>query len=152
MAIERSGVLETRLVELRGRDPTIELPVKAEWGPNVYVSVLAVRGRVREVPWYSMFSWGWRSPADWWRATAQMQIIGKRHYGKKAAPAGGGGGQFPTRELFDTLLLWNPQVLVDARGEALVKVPLNDSLSPCRSTSGSSNGRCPPRRPARATA
>ncbi|CAG1017960.1 partial Alpha-2-macroglobulin, partial [Burkholderiaceae bacterium] len=242
VAIERNGIIDTRLVELRGRDPTIELPVKAEWGPNVYVSVLAVRGRVREVPWYSMFSWGWRSPAEWWRAyrdegrayqpptamvdlskpafklgiaeiqvgiarhrlkvevtpdkttypiravsqvrvkvslpdgrpapagtevalaavdeallelapntswdllkamirqrahgietaTAQMQIIGKRHYGKKAAPAGGGGGQFPTRELFDTLLLWDPRVLLDARGEALVKVPLNDSLTSFR--------------------
>jgi hypothetical protein len=65
-------------------------------------------------------------------STAQMQIIGKRHYGKKAAPAGGGGGQFPTRELFDTLLLWNPRVLLDANGEALVNVPLNDSLTSFR--------------------
>ncbi|HEX3138755.1 MAG TPA: alpha-2-macroglobulin family protein, partial [Rhizobacter sp.] len=62
-------------------------------------------------------------------ATAQMQIIGKRHFGKKAAPAGGGGGEFPTRELFDTLLLWNPRVLLDANGEAVVSVPLNDSLT-----------------------
>jgi uncharacterized protein YfaS (alpha-2-macroglobulin family) len=242
VAIERSGIVETRTVELDGRDPTIELPVKADWAPNVYVSVLAVRGRVREVPWYSLFSWGWRSPAEWWRdyrdegrtyqpptamvdlskpafkyglaeievgiaahrlkvdvtpdkttypiratsrvrvkvalpdgrpapagtelalaavdeallelmpndtwdllqamirkrgygietATAQMQIIGKRHYGRKAAPPGGGGGQFPTRELFDTLLLWNPRVLLDANGEAVVDVPLNDSLTSFR--------------------
>lgn len=242
VAVERNGIVDSRVVELRGRDPTIELPVKAEWGPNVYVSVLAVRGRVRDVPWYSAFTWGWRSPSEWWRAyrdegrhfqaptalvdlskpafklgiaeievgiarhrlkvdvtpdktsypiratsqvrvkvslpggkpapagtevalaavdeallelmpndswellkamirkrghgietaTAQMQIIGKRHYGKKAAPAGGGGGQFPTRELFDTLLLWNPRVVLDANGEALVKVPLNDSLTAFR--------------------
>ncbi|HEY1091751.1 MAG TPA: alpha-2-macroglobulin family protein, partial [Burkholderiaceae bacterium] len=65
-------------------------------------------------------------------ATAQMQIIGKRHFGKKAAPPGGGGGQFPTRELFDTLLLWKPNVLLDAKGEALVEVPLNDSLTSFR--------------------
>jgi len=25
-------------------------------------------------------------------ATAQMQVVGKRHYGIKAQPAGGGGG------------------------------------------------------------
>ena len=48
------------------RDPTIELPVKAELGPNVYVSVLAVRGRLREVPWYSFFQWGWKTPGEWW--------------------------------------------------------------------------------------
>jgi uncharacterized protein YfaS (alpha-2-macroglobulin family) len=242
LAIERNGIIETRAVELDGRDPTIELPVKAEWAPNVFVSVLAVRGRVREVPWYSLFSWGWKSPVEWWHAwrdegqayqaptamvdlakpafkfgiteievgtashrlkvdvvpdkatypvrgtsqvrikvtlpdgrsapagtevalaavdeallavrpndswnlfdamirrrdyavetaTAQMQIIGKRHFGKKAAPPGGGGGQFPARELFDTLLLWNPSVVLDARGEAVVQVPLNDALTSFR--------------------
>jgi len=242
VAIERNGILETRSVELDGRDPTIELPVQADWAPNVFVSVLAVRGRVREVPWYSLFTWGWRTPVQWWHAwrdegrdwqaptamvdlakpafrfgiaeievgnaahrlkvdvsadkqsypiratsqvrikvtlpdgrpapagtevmlaavdealltlkpndswnlfdamirrrdygvetaTAQMQIIGKRHFGKKAAPAGGGGGQFPTRELFDTLLLWNPAVVLDAKGEAQVAVPLNDSLTSFR--------------------
>ena len=242
LAIERNGIVETRTFELDGRDPTIELPVKAEWAPNVFVSVLAVRGRVREVPWYSLFTWGWKSPVEWWHAwrdegqdyqpptamvdlakpafkfgiaeievgtaahrlkvdvvpdkatypirgtsqvrvkvtlpdgrtapagtevtlaavdeallslkpndswdlfdamirrrdyavetaTAQMQIIGKRHFGKKAAPPGGGGGQFPTRELFDTLLLWNPTVVLDAKGEAVVPVPLNDSLTSFR--------------------
>ena len=242
LAIERNGIVDTRVVELDGRDPTIELPIKAEWAPNVFVSVLAVRGRVREVPWYSLFTWGWKSPTEWWHAwrdegqdyqpptamvdlakpafkfgiteievgtaahrlkvdvvpdkstypiratsqvrvkvtlpdgsaapagtevtlaavdeallslkpndswdlfgamirhrdyavetaTAQMQIIGKRHFGKKAAPPGGGGGQFPTRELFDTLLLWNPSVVLDAKGEAVVPVPLNDSLTSFR--------------------
>ncbi len=242
VAIERNGIIEQFTVELNGQDPTIDVPVKAEWAPNVYVSVLAVRGRVVEVPWYSFFTWGWRSPGAWWRAyrddgqqyqeptamvdlskpafkygiaeievgmashvlkvevqpdkssypirstsqvrvkvslpdgkpvpagtevtlvavdeallelkpneswdllnamikprgygietaTAQMQIIGKRHYGKKAAPAGGGGGDFPTRELFDTLLLWNSSVVLDTKGEASVKVPLNDSLTSFR--------------------
>lgn len=239
VAIERDGILETRTMALDGRNPTIELPVKSEWGPNVFVSVLAVRGRVREVPWYSFFEWGWKSPGEWWNAwrhdgevvkaptalvdlsrpafklgiaeievgtaghrlgvevttdkpsypiraqvqvrlkvtlpdgrpapagtevavaavdeallellsndswdllaamvrrrdheietaTAQMQIIGKRHFGRKAAAAGGGGGQFPTRELFDTLLLWNPRVVLDAEGRAALTVPLNDSLT-----------------------
>ncbi|MET0383278.1 MAG: MG2 domain-containing protein, partial [Burkholderiaceae bacterium] len=242
VAVERNGIAQTRVVELDGRDPTIELPVQADWAPNVFVSVLAVRGRVRDVPWYSFFSWGWRSPVGWWRAwrdegrdyqpptamvdlgkpafkfgiaeievgaaahrlkvdvmpdkpsypiravgrvrvrvtlpdgrpapagtevtlaavdeallalkandswnlfdamirrrdyavetaTAQMQVIGKRHFGKKAAPPGGGGGQFPTRELFDTLLLWNPAVALDSKGEAVVAVPLNDSLTSFR--------------------
>ena len=242
IAIERNGIIETRNIEINDRDPTIEIAVKPEWAPNVYISVLAVRGRVREVPWYSLFTWGWRSPSEWWQAyrgegqsyqaptamvdlskpafkygiaeiqvgaaahqlkvevtpdkssyairamshvrvkvslpngqpapggtevaiaavdeallelspndtwdllnkmirqrgygmemaTAQMQIIGKRHFGKKAAPPGGGGGQFAARELFDTLLLWNPTVLLDAKGEAIINVPLNDSLTSFR--------------------
>lgn len=61
--------------------------------------------------------------------TAQLQVTGKRHFGKKAVPAGGGGGRSATRELFDTLLYWNPLVKLDGKGEAQVEVPLNDSLT-----------------------
>ncbi len=237
VAIEREGVIDTRVVQLRGENPTVELKVEPGWGPNVYVSVLAVRGRIREVPWYSFFTWGFKAPRDWWTAfwydgkeylaptalvdlskpayrlgvaelhvgvkaheisvqvtpdqasypvrgqakvrvkatlangkpaahaelslavvdqallelspnpswqlldamyqrrpwgvqtaTAQMEIIGRRHYGRKAVPAGGGGGRSPTRELFDTLLLWQPSVVLDEKGEAVVTVPLNDTL------------------------
>ena len=28
-----------------------------------------------------------------WTSTAQMQVVGKRHYGRKAVPHGGGGGR-----------------------------------------------------------
>jgi len=239
VAVEREGVIETRTLRLTGRDPTVEVKIREDWAPNVYVSVLAVRGRLREVPWTSLFTWGWRSPLEWWRArsserpayrpptalvdlskpafrfgiaeievgteanqlevavtpertvyaprqtarvklkvtlpgggpapagsevavaavdqallelepnrswellkamlqhrryavdtaSAQMQVIGKRHYGRKALPAGGGGGMAPTRELFDTLLLWKPRLALDAQGEAWVEVPLNDSLT-----------------------
>jgi uncharacterized protein YfaS (alpha-2-macroglobulin family) len=65
-------------------------------------------------------------------ATAQMQVIGKRHFGLKALPHGGGGGKQPTRELFDTLLLWKGRVFLDAKGEAWVDIPLNDSLTSFR--------------------
>src|SRR5205085_3918530 len=34
--------------------------------------------------------------------SAHMEIIGRRHYGRKAVPAGGGGGKSPTRELLET--------------------------------------------------
>ena len=64
--------------------------------------------------------------------TAQMQVTGKRHFGKKAVPAGGGGGKLPTRELFDTLLFWRANLQLDARGEAEVEIPLNDSLTAFR--------------------
>lgn len=240
VAIEREGVIDTRVVTLRGNDPTIELKIEPGWAPNVYVSVLALRGRIREVPWYSFFSWGWREPLSWVRAfwfngreyqaptamvdlakpsfklgvaalkvglgphtldvsvtpdqpqygvrqkasvkvrvtqggqplagtvvafaavdegllalrdnpswnlldamlqarpwgvetsTAQGEIVGRRHHGRKAVAAGGGGGRGGARELFDTLLLWRPDVLLDAKGEAVIEVPLNDSLTSFR--------------------
>ncbi|TDM05404.1 MAG: alpha-2-macroglobulin [Ideonella sp. MAG2] len=245
VSIEREGILDTRIVQLRGDKPIIELPIpkaagERSWAPNVYVSVMVLRGRVRDVPWYSFFTWGWRSPSEWWQAwrhegvdyqaptamvdlskpsfklgvaalriglaehelavsvtadkasyavrdkakvtvrvtrggqpfagasvafaavdesllalkandswhlldalmqprgwgvetsTAQGEIIGRRHYGKKAAPAGGGGGRNPTRELFDTLLLWRAELTLDANGQAQLEVPLNDSLTKFR--------------------
>ncbi len=238
LTVEREGILHTEVVQLTGQDPTIELKVKDGWGPNVYVSVLALRGRLREVPWYSFFTWGFKAPREWWTSfwfegkefvaptalvdlskpafrlgvaeirvgtqahqlavsvtadkesyavrsqakvtikvklpngqpaanaevalaavdqallelmpntswnlldamlqrrswgvetsTAQMEIIGRRHYGRKAVAAGGGGGHSGTRELLDTLLLWNPSVKLDANGSATVTVPLNDALT-----------------------
>ena len=241
VSIEREGIIETQVVQLNGQDPTVRLQVKEGWGPNVYVSVLALRGRLREVPWYSFFTWGFKAPREWWSSfwyegreyvaptalvdlskpafrlglaeirvgtqahqlavsvkadkdsypvrgqakvtvqvklpggqpaanaevalaavdeallelmpntswslldamlqrrawgvetsTAQMEIIGRRHYGRKAVPAGGGGGRSNTRELLDTLLLWNPKLQLDAQGQAVVNVPLNDALTSFR--------------------
>lgn len=240
VAVEREGVIDTRVVTLRGDDPTVELKIEKGWGPNVYVSVLALRGRIRDVPWYSFFTWGWKEPLNWVRSfwyegreyqaptamvdlskpafklgvaalkvgiashelkvsvtsdkpqytvrgkaiakvkvvfdgkplagtevafvavdegllalrnneswdllntmiqqrawgvetsTAQSEIIGRRHYGRKAVAAGGGGGRGSTRELFDTLLVWKPDLVLDANGEATVEVPLNDSLTSFR--------------------
>ncbi|MDB5758966.1 MAG: exported extracellular alpha-helical protein, partial [Burkholderia sp.] len=245
VAIEREGVMETSVVTLSGSSPVIRVPVTAAHAPNIYVSVLAVRPRLREVRWYSFFSWGWREPRNWladfrayqapgptvdlarpafrfgvaeigvgaashqlavkvstpqasfpvrgramatvqvnlpdgkpaagaevalaavdeallelqpnnsWNllpamlqrrsygvqtATAQLQIVGKRHYGRKAMPPGGGGGRAVTRELLDTLLLWQPAVLLDANGRAQVEVPLNDALSGFRIVAVATSG------------
>jgi len=65
-------------------------------------------------------------------ATAQMQVIGKRHFGRKAVAPGGGGGRGSARELFDTLLVWRARVPLDANGNATVEIPLNDSLTSFR--------------------
>ena len=238
LTVEREGILQSRVVQLNGQDPTVQIKVQEDWGPNVYVSVLALRGRLREVSWYSFFTWGYKAPREWWTSfwyegreyvaptalvdlskpafrlgvaeirvgtqahqldvsvkadkesypvrgkaqvhiqvklpngqpaanaevalaavdqallelmpndswnllesmlqrrawgvetsTAQMEIIGRRHYGRKAVPAGGGGGHSGARELLDTLLLWNPRVQLDANGSATVTVPLNDALT-----------------------
>lgn len=45
-------------------------------------------------------------------------MIGKRHFGRKAMAPGGDGGRAPTRELFDTLVHWNPRVVLDTQGRA----------------------------------
>lgn len=71
VAVEREGILHQEVVQLSGDDPTVALKVDPAWGPNVYVSVLAVRGRVHEVPWTSFFRWGYKSPRQWWRAFRQ---------------------------------------------------------------------------------
>lgn len=235
ITVEREGVMRSEVRKLSGRDPWIDLKIDKDWTPNVYVGVTVLRGRLRDVPWYSFFNWGWKAPLDWWRewrasadyqpptamvdlskpsfklgmaaieigrgrhalqvevipqqtqygvrqtaqvklkvtqdgrpvpdaqiafaavdegllalapnaswnlldgmiqnrawgvwtSTGHSEIIGRRHYGRKAVAAGGGGG-FATRELFDTLLTWQPVVQANAQGEALVQVPLNDSLT-----------------------
>lgn len=65
-------------------------------------------------------------------ATAQSLVIGKRHFGLKALPIGGDGGGALRRELFDTLLYWNPSVALDNQGRARVEVKLNDSTTSFR--------------------
>ncbi len=233
VTVEREGVLHRFVTELRGRSPVVELPVEAEYAPNVFVSVLAVRGRVGAFrswladqardfgvaeallgdggrptalvdlskPAYRLgaaqIRVGWapyrldvavepersvyrvRDPVklrvrarladgtpppagaevavavvdegllslapneSWqlldammghrglevWTATAQMQVVGKRHYGRKAVPHGGGGGREQARELFDTLVAWHGRVILDDAGEAELEVTLNDSLT-----------------------
>ncbi|MEP7329771.1 MAG: alpha-2-macroglobulin family protein, partial [Betaproteobacteria bacterium] len=73
-------------------------------------------------------------------ATAQMQVIGKRHFGRKAIAPGGGGGRASSRELFDTLLLWKARVPLDDAGNATVEIPLNDSLTSFRIVAVASSG------------
>ena len=184
VTVEREGVLRGFVTTLSGKQPLVKLPIDAADAPNVYVSVLAVRGRIakpegtRKVDADTAVSAlvdlnkpafrlgnarlrvGWKphrldvavtpdrklygvreqanvqivvtradgtplpagsevaiaavdeallqlSPnTSWslldammgerglevWTATAQMQVVGKRHYGRKAVPAGGGGG------------------------------------------------------------
>ncbi|MFO1468251.1 MAG: alpha-2-macroglobulin family protein [Steroidobacteraceae bacterium] len=67
-------------------------------------------------------------------STAQMQVVGKRHYGRKAVTHGGGGGRERdrARDQFDSLLRWTARVRLDAGGNAELDVPMNDSLSSFR--------------------
>jgi uncharacterized protein YfaS (alpha-2-macroglobulin family) len=257
VTVEREGVIDSFVTRLSGREPVIEVPVKDDYAPNIYVSVLAVRGRVSgwrawladmtrkyhlplrfdggtetalvdlnkpafklgvasiRVGWSAQRlavsvkpqrevyrvreralvdvevrrengaalpagaeialaavdegllelrandSWALldfmmnERPLEVWTSTAQMQVVGKRHYGRKAVVHGGGGGRAGARELFDTLVLWKGRVRLDANGRARIEVPLNDSLTsfrivasraPERSTSEPAPPTCGPRR------
>lgn len=234
VTVMRDGVIDSFVTTLSGKDPVVEVAMKPGYAPDVYVSVLAVRGRVAgwrlwladlarrwDLPWLSRdaasptalvdlakpsyrlgiakLTVGWdrhqlgvtvasdrpsypvRStaqakvtvvppkgrplpgdaeiafaavdeallqlqPNESWDllaammaerplgvsfATAQTQVVGKRHYGRKAVAAGGGGGAGAAlvRRDFNPVLLWRARVPLDARGQALVPLRLNDSLS-----------------------
>ena len=47
VVVEREGIIDTRIVTLRDDGLTIELKIDKAWGPNLFVSVLALRGRIR---------------------------------------------------------------------------------------------------------
>jgi uncharacterized protein YfaS (alpha-2-macroglobulin family) len=228
VTIEREGVLGSYVTTLKGSDPVIEVPMPAAYAPDVFVSVMAVRGRV-EKGWWDWFrelfgtreqapaptalvdlakpayrlgiakvKVGWEgnqlgvdvrankekfsareaatvdvavkrpdgaparsaeiafaavdeallqlAPNDSWdvltammgerplsvlTSTAQTQVVGKRHYGRKAVEAGGGGGDASAlnRENFQPVLLWKGRVPLDANGHARLQVPLSDALS-----------------------
>jgi len=214
VTVEREGIVEAFTTTLSGKSPVVEIPVRGNFAPNVYVSVLAVRGRVagvaptatvdlarpafrlgiaeihvgwkahelsvavapaREVyrvrekarvrvrvrraaggplppgsevavaavdegllelsrngSWDLLRAMMGRRPYEASTSTGTMQVVGKRHFGLKALPPGGGGGKQATRELFDTLLFWRPRVPLDESGEAEVDIPLNDSLTSFR--------------------
>lgn len=46
VSIEREGVLDTYVREITRDNPVVEVPLKKHYAPNVFASVLAIRGRV----------------------------------------------------------------------------------------------------------
>jgi Large extracellular alpha-helical protein len=212
LTIEREGVLDAKVVEVNSENPSFEIPIKAEYAPNVVISAFAIRGRVDTSkptalldlakPAFKLgmteLKVGWKQhqlkvevttdkntyqvresakvkvkvtdaqgkPAanaevslaavdegllelrdnkSWdilssmmalhqhkvMTATVQSFIVGKRHFGLKALPIGG-DGRGNARELFETLLYWNPTVKLNTQGEATLTIPLNDSLTSFR--------------------
>jgi hypothetical protein len=236
VTVEREGVLSSFVTELSGKDPVVEVKLPGAYAPNVYVSVMAVRGRIGgwrlwladlarrwHLPFLSRegasptalvdlakpsyrigitrLRVGWEghrldvavradrsryavrqraavdvrvtdaagrparqgeiafaavdeallqlAPNESWKvldammgertldvltSTAQMQVVGKRHYGRKAVAPGGGGGDASgvTRDNFQPVLLWKGRVTLDGDGRARVAVPLSDALSSFR--------------------
>ena len=238
VSVLRDGVIDSFVTTLSGKDPVVDVQLKRGYAPDVYVAVLAVRGRVAgwrlwladlarrwDLPWLSRdgaqptalvdlakpsyrfglakIRVGWDDhrlgvrvatdaptyavrkvattsvqvtppkgrtlpagseiafaaideallqlrPNDSWdvltammadrplsvlTSTAQTQVVGKRHYGRKAVAAGGGGGEGAggtVRRDFNPLLLWRGRVPLDAGGRATIPVAMNDSLSAFR--------------------
>ncbi|MGC4090094.1 MAG: MG2 domain-containing protein [Polyangiaceae bacterium] len=50
VTVQRGGVLWHRIVALKGPMPTVEVPMRTEYFPNVFVSVHLVRGRIQAAP------------------------------------------------------------------------------------------------------
>jgi uncharacterized protein YfaS (alpha-2-macroglobulin family) len=233
VTVEREGVLSSFVTNISGKDPVIAVPLDGSYAPDVFISVMAVRGRIAgwrlwladfarkwHLPFFQDAAYptatvdlakpsyrigiakvrvGWEahelhvavraereayhvreqarvgvrvlgpdgkaprsaeiafaavdeallqlSPNDSWKlldemmderplsvltSTAQTQVVGKRHYGRKALATGGGGGgdlSALTRADFRPVLLWKGRVPLDAEGRAVLTVPLADSLS-----------------------
>ena len=244
VTVEREGVMSSFVTQLSGKNPQVEVKLPASYAPNVYVSVMAVRGRVNgsklwisdlakrwNLPFgqgdaanptatvdlakpsyrigYAKVRVGWEGhklgvkvkadrekyavrdkaqvsiavrdpdgkparsadvtfvavdeallqlmPNKSWNlleammgernlevatSTAQMQVVGKRHFGKKAVAAGGGGGDASgvNRENFQPVLLWQGKVALDGNGVGHVEVPLSDALSRFRLVAVATNG------------
>ncbi|MEL6345987.1 MAG: alpha-2-macroglobulin family protein [Myxococcota bacterium] len=48
LTLERDGVMEQRVIEIKGDTPEIEIPITGEMAPNVFASVALVRGRIHD--------------------------------------------------------------------------------------------------------
>ncbi|MDD3845823.1 MAG: MG2 domain-containing protein [Syntrophorhabdaceae bacterium] len=222
VTVEREGVMDAYIKKVSRENPVIDIPVKSNYVPNVFVSALVVRGRLAGTQPTALFdpgkpayrlgiaevrvgwkphvlkvkvetdrktyavrqpvkahiavrapdgsappsgsevavavvdegllelkpnlSWGLleammrRKDYEVSTATSQMMVVGKRHFGRKALPHGGGGGKQLTRELFDTLVYWRSAVPLDGDGEADVTFDLNDSLTSFRVVAIASSG------------
>lgn len=49
VTVEREGVLDHFVQTLKGENPTLRVPLRGHYAPNVFVSALAIRGRATEV-------------------------------------------------------------------------------------------------------
>jgi uncharacterized protein YfaS (alpha-2-macroglobulin family) len=61
-----------------------------------------------------------------------MQVIGKRHFGRRRFRPAVAAARAPAASCSIRLLFWKGTVKLDAKGEATVQVPLNDSLTAFR--------------------
>jgi len=49
VTVEREGVMEAWVRKISGKKPVVEVPIKGNYSPNVFVSVLPIRGRAADV-------------------------------------------------------------------------------------------------------
>ena len=87
VTVEREGVIAASVFPLSGKDPVITLPVR-DYAPNVFVSVLAVRGRVGSIQPTAMVDLG--KPA-FKLGIAEIRVGWRDHELKVARRAGSHG-------------------------------------------------------------
>jgi len=49
ITVEREGIIDTFVKRLSGKMPAIEIPIKNNYAPNIFVSALVVRGRAANI-------------------------------------------------------------------------------------------------------
>ncbi len=45
ITVEREGIIDSFVTKLSGTNPSVEIPIKGSYAPNIFVSALCVRGR-----------------------------------------------------------------------------------------------------------
>ena len=50
VTVERNGVLWRQVVPIKGSVPVVDIPIRPEFYPNAFVSVVALRGRIQAAP------------------------------------------------------------------------------------------------------
>jgi len=137
---ERYAVRDTARVRLSVRDPAGR-PARSADVAFVAVDEALLQLMPNE-SWKLLDGMMGERPVEVLTSTGQMQVVGKRHYGRKAVAAGGGGGDASgvNREDFRPVLLWKGHVPLDAQGRAQVDVPLSDALSSFRLVAIASDG------------
>ncbi len=118
LTIERSGILEHRVIELAGNSATVEVPITAGYVPNIFVSLVLIKGMEGKTP--PSFKMGLVA-LNVSTAEQQLQVIVTPRCGDAACDAAAGAAKFAPRDV----VTWTVQTL-DASGKP---VPADVSLA-----------------------
>jgi uncharacterized protein YfaS (alpha-2-macroglobulin family) len=214
VTLEREGILSHRMMTLNGSTPTIEIPLAQEHLPNVYVSVILLKGRssnhvfsaegedvgrpafkigytnlvvdpgsrrlqvqvgadkeayqpgeqvtvrlhvkdyqgapvigevalaVVDLGVLNLIGYELPDPFDVFygqrplsvqTSETRLHVVEQRNYGEKGENRGGGGGEgnmeMGMRKVFKATAYWNPAIVTDAQGNAMISFKLPDNLT-----------------------
>jgi uncharacterized protein YfaS (alpha-2-macroglobulin family) len=132
VTVEREGVIDSFVRRLSGKEPIVEVPIKDHYAPNVFISVLALRGRVGGIqptatvdlgrPAYKLgiaeINVGWRAHELKVRVSPEREIYKVRERAKVKISAKTAAGEIPPP---------GTEVIVAAVDEGLLELMPNRS-------------------------